>query len=149
MLPCLSLLRESHSFFFELPYFRAWFVIVCGVLHGMVDCCHTTMRSFISTLAVPKKRLQTYSVAKLFQVLLHIFLFKALLVFGYMHWVIPGSKTHYIQLDSSPDRWVPYFSKFRLYRLPITCYRVLLYSLSADSKAGKSRSSAETVRIKT
>ncbi|KAE9416594.1 hypothetical protein Angca_005043, partial [Angiostrongylus cantonensis] len=44
--------------------------IVCcilGILHGMIDCCSCSMRSLICTMALPRKRLQAYSLAKLYQ----------------------------------------------------------------------------------
>lgn len=47
--------------------FSALTVIISGLLHGMSECCSATMRSFVCTIAVPKKRLQAYSVAKIFQ----------------------------------------------------------------------------------
>ncbi|CAJ0602476.1 unnamed protein product [Cylicocyclus nassatus] len=38
-----------------------------GLLHGMIDCCSSTMRALICTIAIPRKRLQAYSLAKLYQ----------------------------------------------------------------------------------
>ncbi|ETN69185.1 hypothetical protein NECAME_15460 [Necator americanus] len=45
-------------------------VTVCcilGLLNGAIDCCSCTMRALICTIAVPRKRLQAYSLAKLYQ----------------------------------------------------------------------------------
>ncbi|KAK6045418.1 hypothetical protein COOONC_17077 [Cooperia oncophora] len=38
-----------------------------GLLHGMIDCCSCSMRAVICTIALPRKRLQAYSLAKLYQ----------------------------------------------------------------------------------
>ncbi|VDM61969.1 unnamed protein product [Angiostrongylus costaricensis] len=49
---------------------------ILGILHGMIDCCSCSMRSLICTIALPRKRLQAYSLAKLYQVTeLHIIVF--------------------------------------------------------------------------
>ncbi|EYC08157.1 hypothetical protein Y032_0067g23 [Ancylostoma ceylanicum] len=45
-------------------------VAVCctlGLLNGAIDCCSCSMRALICTIAVPRKRLQAYSLAKLYQ----------------------------------------------------------------------------------
>lgn len=44
--------------------------LVCcalGILHGMIDCCSCSMRALICTIAVPRMKLQAYSLAKLYQ----------------------------------------------------------------------------------
>ncbi|CAJ0591257.1 unnamed protein product [Cylicocyclus nassatus] len=38
-----------------------------GLLNGMINCCSCTMRALICTIAIPRKRLQAYSLAKLYQ----------------------------------------------------------------------------------
>ncbi|XGW02390.1 hypothetical protein V3C99_014430, partial [Haemonchus contortus] len=40
---------------------------VIGVLHGMIDCFSCSMRAVICTIALPRKRLQAYSLSKLYQ----------------------------------------------------------------------------------
>ncbi|RCN50659.1 hypothetical protein ANCCAN_03272 [Ancylostoma caninum] len=43
--------------------------IICtlGLLNGAIDCSSMTMRALILTIAVPRKRLQAYSLAKFYQ----------------------------------------------------------------------------------
>ncbi|CAI4222781.1 unnamed protein product [Auanema sp. JU1783] len=67
---------------------RAYICLMVGLLHGMVDCSSCTMRSIICTIALPERRLQFYSAAKLFQSLatcLASFLAAYLNIY---HWVI-------------------------------------------------------------
>ncbi|KAK6756519.1 hypothetical protein RB195_014747 [Necator americanus] len=51
----------------DTPIYRVTVCCILGLLNGAIDCCSCTMRALICTIAVPRKRLQAYSLAKLYQ----------------------------------------------------------------------------------
>ncbi|KAK6018713.1 hypothetical protein OSTOST_15692 [Ostertagia ostertagi] len=74
MVYCLTLLSTSNLSTIETNDDDSMLItpstsICCmiGLLHGMIDCCSCSMRALICTIALPRKRLQAYSLSKLYQ----------------------------------------------------------------------------------